>query len=527
MSNVPNVNFNKIPNNGVQFNQKQYYEDNFDKINDELVSNVNAQLNDTAQRIDNIITTPVPTGEAVAQEIIDARDPGKSIGATIRDRDKKNADKIESASIANSVYPLHIPTYDNGNQAIHPKVIDMGAAWNGWRYWMAYTPYTGGNDLYENPCIAVSNDLIRWQAPTGLTNPLQAVPNPNNGWHYSDTHLLYRTDLNRLEIWYRYNKNGVEEKIYRQTSLNGVTWSEKELALDYGTGTTEMCYSPAVIFENGKYRMWYVGIDLKLWHMESADGLTWTNKTSRHVPFEGDYRLWHIDIEKTELGYEALWNGYPYGQTEKRILFYAKSTDGLVFDVAKPIIKPSANSKAWDNSQIYRSSLLKVNGNYYVFYSALGINPLTGTNIWGTGLASGIDPINLKGYDNVLGQGDVDLKYISSIIRAFLQKPYLFDAVLQTDLHGGARFITDLYGIKGRTTHPLIIQPQNGQLLQLNYNNTGDIYFYKGINADVRYANGEFEFLSGGKGFILKSNAGTRYRITVNNLGEIVATPIV
>jgi len=49
MSNVPNVNFNKIPNNGVQFNQKQYYEDNFDKINDELVSNVNAQLNDIEQ----------------------------------------------------------------------------------------------------------------------------------------------------------------------------------------------------------------------------------------------------------------------------------------------------------------------------------------------------------------------------------------------------------------------------------------------------------------------------------------------
>jgi len=46
MSNVPNVNFNKIPNKGVQFNQKEYYEDNFDKINDELVSNVNAQLND-------------------------------------------------------------------------------------------------------------------------------------------------------------------------------------------------------------------------------------------------------------------------------------------------------------------------------------------------------------------------------------------------------------------------------------------------------------------------------------------------
>lgn len=42
-----------------------------------------AQLADTAQRIDNLVTTPVPTGEIIAEEIIDARQGKASVGANI------------------------------------------------------------------------------------------------------------------------------------------------------------------------------------------------------------------------------------------------------------------------------------------------------------------------------------------------------------------------------------------------------------------------------------------------------------
>lgn len=48
-------------------------------------SEVDAQLNDKATnaRVDEIITTPVPTGEIIAQEIIDARQGEASVGANI------------------------------------------------------------------------------------------------------------------------------------------------------------------------------------------------------------------------------------------------------------------------------------------------------------------------------------------------------------------------------------------------------------------------------------------------------------
>lgn len=64
---------------------------------------------------------------------------------------------------------------------------------------MAYTPYPSGSTQHENPCIATSNDLRKWVVPVGLTNPLAFAP--ENGYN-SDTHLVYRPDLDRLEVWW-------------------------------------------------------------------------------------------------------------------------------------------------------------------------------------------------------------------------------------------------------------------------------------------------------------------------------------
>ncbi len=51
-----------------------------------------AGVAETDQRIDNLVTTPVPTGEIIAEEIIDARDGEVSVGAKIRSVDALLAD---------------------------------------------------------------------------------------------------------------------------------------------------------------------------------------------------------------------------------------------------------------------------------------------------------------------------------------------------------------------------------------------------------------------------------------------------
>lgn len=37
------------------------------------------------------------------------------------------------------------------DQAFHPKVLNFEKPWNGYRYWMAYTPYPGADQRKENP----------------------------------------------------------------------------------------------------------------------------------------------------------------------------------------------------------------------------------------------------------------------------------------------------------------------------------------------------------------------------------------
>jgi len=91
----------------------------------------------------------------------------------------------------------------NNDQGYHPKVISFSKFFNGYKYWIAYTPYPKGDQCKENPVINASNDLIHWVSPLGISNPLD-VPIISNAYSYnSDTHLLFNEDTQELEIYWR------------------------------------------------------------------------------------------------------------------------------------------------------------------------------------------------------------------------------------------------------------------------------------------------------------------------------------
>ena len=50
-------------------------------------------------------------------------------------------------------------------------------------------------------------------------------------------------------------------------------------------------------------------------------------------------------------------------------LYYSSSEDGIKWEEAKTILKPTSQTEYWDNRGIYRSSFIYENGMYYVFYS--------------------------------------------------------------------------------------------------------------------------------------------------------------
>ncbi|MCT1525444.1 hypothetical protein [Sphingobacterium hotanense] len=89
---------------------------------------------------------------------------------------------------ANGNYPKYVKPefiknigYNNSSYC-HPDVQYFPDGFQGYKYWMVFTPYfgsIGGDQLakrYENPTVVVSNDGLNWAEPAGIVNPIQACP---------------------------------------------------------------------------------------------------------------------------------------------------------------------------------------------------------------------------------------------------------------------------------------------------------------------------------------------------------------
>lgn len=302
---------------------------------------------------------------------------------------------------SNATYPLFIPTYDGSNQITHPSLIYFPDKFGGFHYWLAATPYPNMNDFYENPCVFASNDLLNWTSKIVLSS----VTSGSNT-HYSDTCIFHRADLNRLEVWYRWrDKISGNEQLYRNYSTDGTSWGSRELVYNFSFGDTTTL-SPAVLFEDGKYKMWYVNQNRQIRYCESYVPENWQhlweNNKIINIPFadeysSSNYKVWHIDVKHTEIGYELLINAYKSSEENqnKNELFYTKTTDNITFEKAKKILQPTTGTTRFDNKMIYKSTLIKVNGMYYVIYGAMNTN-----NEFQCGLIYGDTITNLKYYSD-------------------------------------------------------------------------------------------------------------------------------
>ena len=332
-------------------------------------------------------------------------------------------EKLESvenkANLANSKFRLTTVSAYDDIDSYHPKILRFNPQWNGYYYWMAFTPYPNGDQAKENPHILVSNNMLTWVEPNGYRNPLEPQPDGTPDKQYnSDTHLVYRKDLNRLECWWRYvNDDTGKVIIYRKYTTDGVNWSEKEEMINWVRKEHD-CLSPALIWEDNMYKMWHVDVGYVVKYMESVDGKVWNNKRQLNITYhKPNMKNWHLDVIKTNKGYEMLLSSFENGQNRNDMdLYYTKSSDNVNWDTCITILKHSNDPLSWDNRGIYRSSFLIKDGLYYVFYSATSTK---GTK--GIGITYGKDITNLKGVE-------INDTYIFNNAKAFNM---VFDAFLR------------------------------------------------------------------------------------------------
>lgn len=272
--------------------------------------------------------------------------------------------------------PLDIKTFDGSDSPYHPSVLYFKDGWNGYKYWMAETPFSPQCKPYmdrnECPSIHVSNNGVDWE---------EIAKNPIDDLHekeikeldyFSDPHLVYVKG--KLECWYRFTHRSGDNNYYdnlqlvRKTSYDGINWSDREILVNLATAEGNelgnMVVSPAIIYSNGRYRMWYVDSESRgqrgLAYSESEDGRKWQNKSACRL-IGAQNNPWHIDVNFIDGIYYLI-------SYDSNNLTIWKSEDGQKFHYIKELLSPSVTGSFYGDS-LYRACIIK-DEKLKVFFSA-------------------------------------------------------------------------------------------------------------------------------------------------------------
>lgn len=251
--------------------------------------------------------------------------------------------------------PASTPTYDGTGHGFHPSVWDAGVEkrWNGFRYWMGMTPFHGGNEDLENPCILASHDGFAWQVPAGLTNPL-AQRGTAPGFDYnSDTELAFIPEEGPQGTLYCFWRPAnrfvapIDEAWYYAKSTDGVTWSALEKAAAW-YGVDPSYASPS--FVRLTDTDWRAFTNAGMLTARHPSGPWSSLRHYRHVGLSYR-RWWHHDVEWVNGRFWAIVNN---GNTD---VWPAASKDGVHWvHGASVFAKPSAHT--WEAGGYYRPAFL-------------------------------------------------------------------------------------------------------------------------------------------------------------------------
>jgi hypothetical protein len=386
-------------------------------------------------------------------------------------------------------------THADSFAALHPSVVYVPGGWprdnkTRFKYWLVETPYPGGAGD-ENPCIHVSNDMVRWhefyrgddsgsgEFDAGIYD--STLHNPV--WERSDLVVASHTDayndtvdfLCDCEFFYGYDDKmwmmwkatwthntgypSIDTSvIWASYSSNGLDWSTPARAIVTVTDSVTNWpsrLSPAVVADTGgTYKMWVV--DEMNGAADPDNAVVMLTATDPEGPWttvdttdlEGQYAgndMWHMDVVAygpDQYVSIILEKTYPYR------LYLATSGDGLTWEQASdPVLTGTENSADWDK-QIYRATGIWVDKgdrwNLGIFYTG------TAADSCGVGYTEAYIPIRVDSgqwevvnFENVYGRDATGDSVILTLEQTVSSKYCLL-----TDSCYGATE-TDNFGVTG------------------------------------------------------------------------------
>ncbi len=171
-------------------------------------------------------------------------------------------------------------------------------------------------------------------------------------------------------------------------------------------------YAPAVIEDNGTYKMWYTGFDLfytsGIGYATSPDGIQWTRAGNNPVLSEGDPGAWDAgEIGQPNVlkqgGQYKMWYFGADEQGVKKQIGYATSSDGVNWTkyAGNPVLTVGAPGE-WDESEVGGPRVIFDGVTYHLWYHGY-----TGECCDSIGYATSTDGIHWTKYANnpVFGPG--------------------------------------------------------------------------------------------------------------------------
>jgi hypothetical protein len=159
---------------------------------------------------------------------------------------------VEDGSSPNFAYSVGtndtliiMPPDANPNIA-HFSMVYFPGGWNGQKYYVAFTPYPA--ESREDPHVYSGN--TRYIIENHGGNPVENAVEPA---YNSDVHLFYKSDEDRLYVFWRHEGAGGTSMHYYSYTEDGTTWATKEILIPTGAGA-----SPSYFYIKGRW----VGLDV-------------------------------------------------------------------------------------------------------------------------------------------------------------------------------------------------------------------------------------------------------------------------
>lgn len=142
-----------------------------------------------------------------------------------------------------------------------------------------------------------------------VNNPLDTVYDIHKQNYNSDPDLISNPTTNNLELVWHTVVIGNTSTYYLMSSPDGSTWNDKKTIFSLDRTKIDM-YSPAIILEDGTYRIWSVSIDYKVKYIESKYLINWSKPQEIDVKLPENVYLWHVDAQKIDGQYHLLITAY-------------------------------------------------------------------------------------------------------------------------------------------------------------------------------------------------------------------------